>query len=272
MLDIVENNCPSRDGFVIDVNERAIHVLGRSKFGTAYGVYELLERMGVRWLFPGEWGEVVPSKRTIKLPVGRIISNPVFAIRTMSSWSCGAPSRFREWARRQRMNMSGFGGHSSLMKKYLKTHPEWFALVNGKRRNYGEFKLCHSNRQMVEQAIKDVLENIRRQNPDYWIYSISPTDGGGFCQCDSCRRMGSVSDRLQIFANRIAEAVSKEFPNKYVAYYGAYSEASDPPSVTAHPSVVVFVTTWQKDLFNTLSSPSNNKFRNKLLAFSKVYQ
>ncbi len=273
LMPIVKEKCPTRDGFVIDVAEKSIHIIGRSKFGTAYGVYELLEKTGIRWLFPGQWGEVVPVKSSISLPVGRTVCNPVFMIRTMASWSNGAASRFKQWARRQKMNMSGFGGHSSLMKKYLNIHPEWYALIGGKRRNRGEFKLCHSNRKMVKQAIKEVLNGIVKQNKrnsDYWIYSISPTDGGGFCQCENCKRMGSVSDRLQIFANEIADAVAKEFPGKYIAYYGAYSEAKNPPSVVARPNVVVFVTTWQKNLFKSLSSSENKKFRDLLIKFSKT--
>ena len=53
---------PGRDGFVLDVSAAGVRILGGSKFGTAYGVYELLERCGVRWLFPGEWGDVEMMK------------------------------------------------------------------------------------------------------------------------------------------------------------------------------------------------------------------
>ena len=47
---------------------------------------------------------------------------------------------------------------------YREEHPEWFALVEGKRQNTArEPKLCHANPEMVEQAIADVLEGLRRR-------------------------------------------------------------------------------------------------------------
>ena len=36
--------------------------------GTIFGVYELLERLGVVWLWPGPSGEAVPRRRTVSIP------------------------------------------------------------------------------------------------------------------------------------------------------------------------------------------------------------
>jgi len=270
-------------GFVLDVSGKGARILGGGKFGTAYGVYELLERLGVRWLFPGEWGEVVPEAKTLELPAGRFTDKPVFEIRAQHTAHVGRP--FGDWARRMRHNRCGFYGHSGLIspKKYGQDHPEWYAEVDGKRHLEGNFKLCHSNPEMVKQAVADVLEQLRQwkadknvlnhvgylhQAEDYFVVSVSPTDGGGFCRCPECRKMGSVSDRLQIFANTIAEAVQKEFPGYYVGYYGAYSEHQNPPTVKAHPNVMVFLTTWTKSFFEPLASPLNKAFREKYEAFT----
>src|SRR5688572_20235442 len=54
------------DGFVIDVSGNTIVLAGNGQDGTRSAVYEFLEQVaGVRWLWPGEVGEVVP--RTSKL-------------------------------------------------------------------------------------------------------------------------------------------------------------------------------------------------------------
>lgn len=272
-----------RDGFILDISKDAIRVAGGSKFGTAYGVYELLERLGVRWFFPGEWGEVVPQKKELNLAVQRIAEKPAFSIRQMHSpWS---GDEVGDWFRRHRHNRCGFYGHSLLIppKKYAAAHPEWYAEIDGVRQvNDPNYKLCHSNEAMVTQAIEDVLASIRARKADtkvqkhdgykhlaedYSVISISPRDGGGFCRCSKCLALGSVSDRLRIFANRIATKVREEFPDYSVGYYEAYSEHQTPPTIKAEPGVVVFPTTWTKSFFKPITDISNKAFREKLEGF-----
>src|SRR5687768_13525936 len=52
--------------------------------GTIYAGYELLERLGCRWYFPGEWGEVVPEQKTVTLKEVDLNAKPDFALRYMS--------------------------------------------------------------------------------------------------------------------------------------------------------------------------------------------
>lgn len=276
-----------RDGFVLDVSERhGARILGGSKFGTAYGVYELLERLGVRWLAPGEWGEVVPQRERLELPAGRTEDRPGFEIRQFHAARVGRP--FGDWARRMRHNRCGFGGHSGLVspRRYGREHPEWYAEIEGERQpGARHFKLCHSNTGMVAQAIEEVLGTLRRRRgntnevrhigyrhltSDYSVLSISPTDGGGFCRCGACQAMGSLSDRLQLFANRIGAAVQEEFPGYRVGYYGAYSEHQAPPDVEANEHVVVFMTSWSKSFFEPIDRPGNRAFREKVIAFAET--
>lgn len=286
---VIEKKNLGRDGFVIDVSEKEIRILGGSKFGTAYGVYELLERLGVRWLFPGEWGEVVPNKPELRLPAGQTTDKPVFTIRQMHLTRYGESMNDPTvaWMRRNRHNRNGFFGHNTGLinpAKYGKSHPEWYAEVNGQRQpSGGGFKLCHSNPEMVQQAIADVLAAIRKQKEtpkpfihgvphrtdDYNVFSISPTDGGGFCQCEKCQKMGSLPDRLQIFANTIAREVRKEFPDYFVGYYGAYSSHQDPPTIKAEPGVLVIGTEWDRDFKAPLSAMSNRNFREKIEKYAE---
>lgn len=272
-----------RDGYILEVSPDAIRIAGGSKFGTAYGVYELLERLGVRWFFPGEWGEVVPQKEILALPVLRFADKPAFSIRQMhSAW---VDDEVGDWFRRNRHNRSGFYGHSHLIstKEYAASHPEWYAEIDGVRQvEDPNWKLCHSNKEMVAQAIEDVLEDIRERKADsrlrkhdgykhlaedYSVISISPRDGGAFCRCNECLALGSVSDRLRGFANQIAIKVREEFPDYSVGYYGAYSEHQAPPGIKAEPGVIVIPTTWTRNFFKPLSDMSNKTFREKTEAF-----
>lgn len=274
-----------RDGFVLDVSGTSgVRILGGSKFGTAYGVYELLERLGVRWLAPGAWGEVVPHNPAPVLPAGRFTDRPAFNVRALHAARVGRP--FGDWARRLRHNRSGFGGHSGFAspKRYGAAHPEWYAEIDGKRQvDEPNFKLCHSNTGLVAKVVEEVLAELRERREDrsirnhigylhlasdYDAVSISPTDGGGFCRCANCQAQGPLSDRLQGFANTVADAVCQEFPDYHVGYYGAYSEHQAAPAVPAHSDVVVYMTTWTKAFFEPLSAPGNRAFREKVEAFA----
>lgn len=117
-------------------------------------------------------------------------------------------------------------------------HPEWFALVGGKRQ---PTQLCVSNPEVQQRVIDGVL-NLFRREPNRIMASVEPNDGGGYCECERCKALGSVSDQVFFFANKIAEAVSKEFPNKFVGLY-AYAYHSDPPKFTLMPNVYVEITT-----------------------------
>lgn len=281
----VEKQSLGRDGFILDISADAVRVAGGSKFGTAYGVFELLEQLGVRWFFPGEWGEVVPSKDTVNLDIKRLAEKPAFPIRQMhSAWVDEAVGN---WFRRNRHNRCGFYGHNGRLiapKKYAGSHPEWYAEIDGIRQvDEPNYKLCHSNEAMVARAIEEVLEDIRQREAnqseekihdgykhevgDYTIYSISPTDGGGFCTCGPCEALGSISNRLRGFANKIAKEVQKEFSHYSVGYYGSYSQHQDPPTIKAEPGVEVFMTTWTKNFFKPITDFSNTAFREKLEGF-----
>lgn len=274
-----------RDGFVLDISADAgVRIAGGSKFGAAYGALELLERLGVRWLAPGEWGEVVPRRETLELVPGRFEDRPVFAIRQFHAARVGRP--FGEWARHMRHNRCGFGGHSGLVapRHHGQAHPEWYAEVDGRRRpDATHFKLCHANTGMVAQAVAEVRAALRKRRDntnevvhigyrhrtsDYSTLSISPTDGGGFCRCADCVALGSLSDRLQLFANHVAASIQDEFPGQQIGYYGAYSEHQEPPRVPAHEQVLVLMTSWTKSFFEPLSRPGNRAFREKVAAFS----
>lgn len=272
-----------RDGFVLQIEEKGVRIAGGSKFGTSYGVYELLERLGVRWFFPGEWGEVIPEKPEIRLESAKISDKPAFSTRQMHT--AYVNDVVGDWTRRNRHNRNGYYGHSRFVRPdhYKATNPEWYAEIDGVRQvDDPNYKLCHSNNAMGETLIKEVLERIREREKnenvirhdgyrhltaDYEMISISPSDGGGFCRCEKCVAMGPLSDRLQLFANRVAERVRSEFPHYSIGYYGAYSEHQAPPSIKAGDGVVVIPTTWTRNFFKPLSDMSNRVYLKKLKSF-----
>ncbi|MEQ1841200.1 MAG: DUF4838 domain-containing protein, partial [Verrucomicrobiales bacterium] len=117
-------------------------------------------------------------------------------------------------------------------------HPEFLALVDGKRQKP---KFCIANQGLRKLVVKDALEQFEK-DPARDSISCDPSDGGGWCECPECVKIGSVSDRALLLANDVAEAVNASKPGRLVGMY-AYSEHSPPPGFQAHPQVVISVAT-----------------------------
>lgn len=107
-------NC--RDGFVIRTKNNTVAIRGVRSTGTLFGTYELLERLGCRWFWPGELGEIVPRSSTVALtgPINTV-QVPTFDMRSMwFSGDHGASESTTPWARRMRLSRDYRynGGHT----------------------------------------------------------------------------------------------------------------------------------------------------------------
>lgn len=209
-----------------------IRIAGLSPEGTLFGVYEILEQMGVRWYMPGEIGTVIPEKKTIEIVEQNNIQVPSFSARHLQTISNKDP-----WYRRVRLGGPYFPSAHGIPigKADIKKEPELFALVNGKRQ---QRQLCISNPEVLKRAINEVKNYFRKNPSAVWI-GMGPNDGGGFCECPNCRALDaddfddfenriSVTDRYIWFFNKVLEGISDEFPDKKIGFY-CYSCYMKPP-------------------------------------------
>lgn len=115
--------------------------------------------------------------------------------------------------------------------KYFEKHPEWYSEVGGKR---VAKQLCLTNDEMAEAYIAETLRRLR-EDPAVDFISVSQNDWFGQCECASCRAVteeeGAVSGLYLRFANRVAEAVEREFPSVTVDTF-AYRFTRKPPRKT----------------------------------------
>lgn len=219
-----------------------------AKTPTYYAVADFLkDYMGVRWLWPGETGEVVPRHESILLKGESICRKPFYQVRTTGYYHGSLyPPQSRTalvlWGRRNGMGSFkfGWGGHADLMAvgtNCFTTNPELYALVEGKRQNllYGGYggKLCHANPE-VARLFADWGASSK-----YEVVSVSPNDGRSWCECEKCRRLDGenavdsngypiTSGRVFDFANRVARLVVKRHIPKPV-YVFAYGDYVSPP-------------------------------------------
>jgi hypothetical protein len=238
-----------REQYQLKTHDGGLYVVGRTDLAVQDGVWDLLYRLGYRQFFPGAAWEVVPHSPDLTIDVD-VVEAPAYASRRIwpgyNTWK----ENGEEWATyRVRNRMGGaFGlstGHAYAriikhFKKEFDAHPEYYALVKGKRTGS---KMCQSNPAVRKMMVQYALDYFK-ENPDADCVSLEPSDGGGWCECDQCAKLGTPSNRVLSIANEAADAVQKAYPNKYVAFYG-YSSHSNPPTgdIKANPIVIVNVAT-----------------------------
>jgi hypothetical protein len=230
------------------------------EMGTLFGVYHFLEDVcGIRWYMPGDLGTVIPKKETIVIDEINLKVSPAFEYRY--PWFCNFDSSETDarWYRRV-----GFGApypaqiidSFGLFIKYKDVHPDYFALIDGKRdfsnlsTVVGPGNLCLSNPKVVEQWIADI-DDYFDKNPNQYIFPLSPNDGmTKICECSACQRQlsselgdaGQFSNYVWTFINKVAAGVAKKHPDKFVGGI-AYEGYNFPPSNIEkfNPNVAVMI-------------------------------
>jgi hypothetical protein len=230
------------EGFALKISGPHVVIAGGRRRGTMYGVYAFLEKLGCRWFTP----EVSRIPRTANITIGPLdeLQKPAFEYREPFF----TEAFDKDWAARNRTN----GNHSQLdestggkleyfpfvhsfyqmiPQKYFRDHPEYFSLIDGKRRTE-RGQLCLTNPDVLRVAVAAVLDWIR-EHPNAAIYSVSQNDWEGWCECENCRRVereegGAHSGPILRFVNSLAAEIEKKHPDKLIDTL-AYWYSEEPP-------------------------------------------
>ena len=165
---------------------------GRLK-GTVFAAYELLERLGCRWYFPGETGMDIPSTPNLSVEAIDYTFEPTFAHRSV--WPAtprnAPPSRTRPSARGSAARVSaartwrwGHNWHYMFGMNDYKQHPEYFSLNNGARQEpKGEagWQICTSNPDVIELSAERRWPTSRRIPTPRSTASRPMTDATSAC-------------------------------------------------------------------------------------------
>lgn len=250
-----------RDGYAAECNQKGLVVVGPRPLGTLFGVYDILEReFGLRWFEPDPLGEVVPHSDTLSIGTFRREFKPSFEYRWVDS---------SDWSLKQRMNVHvtlhgetvgvnwkwHFHTFSILIppEEYFEKHPDWFPLIDGKRKKSTQphshsTQLCTTNPKVVDKLVEGLLETLDA-DPTIEIITLSPNDGGGFCECPNCVALDEpgrgwfarYSKRLAVLNQQIANRVAKRYP-KVKIKVGAYAMYALPPAIDGwrpEPNLIV---------------------------------
>lgn len=248
------------DHFIIRRHGREIFLVGRdderdplnvhfqARTGTLYATYRFLAKvLGMRRLWQGESGEILPQHESITLAELDIADGPALPIR-MSYYGYGRyhggdPLRARVLTARfngMGASLIGHAGHASkrvMGDRYFATHPEYYALRDGKRQPMaaynGRGKVCHSNPEVARLFAE---YGASQEMTDY--FSVSANDSAGWCECAACVALDgpqpadgtpNVSGRMFTFANRVAQETQAMGTEAFPAIY-AYAHYLQPPA------------------------------------------
>ena len=225
------------EGFFIKRQGRKVFIAGRDhdskapdqpghsvhyERGTLTGVYDFLERFaGIRFYFPGPYGTVIPKNQGLKLPkLIEITDSPDMSMRRFTLDGRPYENYYGKYniqtLRRallpflrdseKRYPFTHALNALDLMKRFGKTHPEYFALrPDGQRDNNPKWKhpgqLCFESG-VREEIIQDALayfsgKPARERGLAIWshrlvwggIFGIMPQDGMFWCRCDKCKKV-----------------------------------------------------------------------------------
>ncbi|HWL51784.1 MAG TPA: DUF4838 domain-containing protein [Chthoniobacteraceae bacterium] len=192
----------------------------------------------VRWIWPGETGEITP--RQPKLAFGELDEQgaPVLKRRRIDFyfkiyWKPEVVEAFGRWKRNSflgdQVRASFAHAWAGLFKlKDFQEHPEWFAMVDGERRaptrEAMNWQLCLTNVAMRDAFYQRLTRRLSGNN----IVSISPNDGAGFCECEACQKAGPLGELYWEFAADMATRMKKEHPQNGIGTF-AYTFFRQPP-------------------------------------------
>ena len=195
------------------VRDKVLFLIGRDGVGgkattprgTCRAAVTFLEKyLGVRWFIPtlhaNPEGELVPAtgdltvpddlRETITSHFAYVISGPYFNKGHPSHIANNSCSKIKAWT---------VGGHSwgvwVPLDKYFKDHPEYFALLDGKRSDNKHNYLCMSNPEVRNIMVRETRKLF---DEGYDWVQLGPSDGMSYataaCKCSECEKLDTYSE------------------------------------------------------------------------------
>jgi hypothetical protein len=264
------------EGYAIEVLGNNVYLYGGSGRGLMHGVYSLLEEdLACRWYSPNSIDTPKLEKFSASLVSRKFapvleLRNPFIYKMHNSTWSLRNKTNSPEarvplaWGGSIRYQ---YLGHTSAIyfptEEYFAKHPEYYALVNGKRQ---PSQLCNTNEDVIRLSVEKTCK-IFRDHPDVTITAIGPNDGRGFCDCPHCKKLddenGGRAGSFFYHVNRIAEGVKKEFPNHHLISLAYLDYAKPPIKLKVDPYIVIQLCTdshaWKYQFCNVWESADFQK-------------
>jgi len=287
-----------------------LYLYGGFPRGTLYAVYTFLENeLGVHWWTRSS--ETVPRSSSLTVSRGERSGQPAFYFREISQYynkerdlrevlnekglaQAGGFYDGGRFAARNRLTGQGnacfivapeFGGQKRFVppsaihtfywlippEKYFAPHPEWFSLVDGKRRHVlGQLDLM--NPELRAEYLKNLRENISKARAEgaglgytaYGYADVSANDWEGYDEGPASRALvqkeGTEMAPILDFANYLADNLKTEFPEVNIRTLAYKQTEPAPKTMRARDDVIVTLTDTISNPTRPMTAPGNGRF------------
>ena len=258
------NTLREPEGFVLRVQEGVVALAGLNSQGTLYAAYDLLERLGCRWFFPGELGEVVSNADTLELKPFESVQTPSLEFRfilksgegtvgyaelTVADENVNTDEVFVAWSRRNR----------------LSADRSWWKFGH----NIASDELV-TDSALIDKVVGRALEHFK-EDPEIRMFSLGWADGQHPLGADDAMSVPHLWDNkyqaidpMIHFNNQVAERVLADYPGKLFGFLIYQNFLGAPIKYKPHPSLQPVIATieqcprhvpgtgqcWQRDAVN----------------------
>ncbi len=243
-------------------DNNTILITGRSSLGVYFGALEFVERfLGVKFLMPGLDWEVIPARKTIRVPGVEVRDRPLFLTRC-TSFQAG--KYVFQWGQRMQGGGQMDGGSHNLSNilppaRFTKTDPEIFPDIRGQRYlppagQAVSWQPCFTKPRSVELAAERVNEMLAKWKDPMLppLCSLGVNDGPGYCECERCRQANgdrlnymNYPHRSNTYYDWATKVIAKVLEKQPDAWFGciAYFGIMEPPdNGIVHPRLVPHIT------------------------------
>ncbi len=241
----------------ITVESEHVQIQGGLPRGTLYAVHQFLEELvGIRFLTAEHTH--IPDASALKIPCGRYTYSPPFSFR----WSYYREnSENPAFAAKRKVNTvtdaENLGGKTQQQlinhsfhalvpySTYGESHPEYYALVDGKRdtnTHGGGPQLCVTNPEVIEIAAASAIQQLT-ERPEATNISVSQADTAAYCRCEACETLnaaeGTPMGSQLTFVNAVAERIEKPHPHVKVGTLAYWYTRKPPKTVKPRHNVQI---------------------------------
>ena len=275
----------------ITVESGRVQIQGGLPRGVLYAVYQFLEELvGIRFLTAEHTH--IPDASALKIPCGSYTYAPPFSFR----WSYYREnSENPAFAAKRKVNTvtdaENLGGKTQQQLinhsfhalvpygTYGENHPEYYALVDGKRdtnTHGGGPQLCVTNLEVIEVAAETAIQQLT-DRPEATNISVSQADTAAYCRCETCEVLNAAEDSPMgshlTFVNAVAERIEKAHPHVKVGTLAYWYTRKPPKTVTPRPNVQIQLCSIECCTFHAIDNPDceqNRAFCQDTNAWGKI--
>ncbi len=264
----ITSGCIGEQGFSISVSKGSIFITSPSEEGLLYGVYTLLEQLGVRFL--SDKFDYIPEEISVDIENSKVY-NPGFLYREVFI----SEADNEDYSLKNRLN--GRLGHRAFYPLKSGDIPVYIVSLEDIFKN-DEFscggQIDFTADEAVSETVRFLKDYIRKNNIKKALILISKNDNGNYCENPSSlnfiEKYGSPSAPYIDFVSKVAGTFRYEYP-EIIFLAEAYLWSRKPPErfYRLPENMGIFFSTMDADLSKPLFSKENGEIAKDLLGWAK---